>query len=133
MSYEFKKLSEVEALTEVPEGATVLAEVGGAIKRIPGEGLGGGGGVGLIVETTNPYDMSTATANMTLTEALEKLRAKELLSGALYISADEMSGVCSFSMIADNSVSAGANEIMLVAVMGSDYMQITWTAEGFFM
>ena len=29
MSYEFKKLSEVEALTEVPEGAKVLAEVGG--------------------------------------------------------------------------------------------------------
>ena len=29
MSYEFKKLSEVEALTEAPEGAKVLAEVGG--------------------------------------------------------------------------------------------------------
>ena len=44
MSYEFTKLAEVEALTEVPENATVLAEVDGAVKRVPGSGLGGGGG-----------------------------------------------------------------------------------------
>ena len=43
MAYEFKKLSEVEALDAVPEGASVLAEVGGEIKRVPGEGLGGSG------------------------------------------------------------------------------------------
>ena len=43
MAYEFKKLSEVEALDAVPEGASVLAEVDGAIKRVPGEGLGGSG------------------------------------------------------------------------------------------
>lgn len=42
MSYEFTKLAEVEALTEVPENATVLAEVDGKVKRIPGSGLGGG-------------------------------------------------------------------------------------------
>ena len=41
MNYEFKKLSEVESLAEVPENATVLAEVDGKIKRIPGSGLGG--------------------------------------------------------------------------------------------
>ena len=44
MSYEFKKLSEVEALTEVPEGAKVLAEANGKIVRVPGSGLGGGSG-----------------------------------------------------------------------------------------
>lgn len=42
MSYEFKKLSEVAALTEVPEGAKVLAESNGQIVRVPGSGLGGG-------------------------------------------------------------------------------------------
>lgn len=42
MSYEFKKLSEVEALTDVPEGAKVLAEANGQIVRVPGSGLGGG-------------------------------------------------------------------------------------------
>ena len=36
MAYEFMSLAEVEALSEVPENATVLAEVGGSIKRIPG-------------------------------------------------------------------------------------------------
>lgn len=43
MAYEFKKLSEVEKLDSVPDGATVLAEVDGAIRRVPGEGLGGSG------------------------------------------------------------------------------------------
>ena len=45
MSYEFKKLSEVAALTEVPEGAKVLAESNGQIVRVPGSGLGGSGGI----------------------------------------------------------------------------------------
>lgn len=42
MDYEFKKLAEVESLSEVPENATVLAEVDGFVKRIPSSGLGGG-------------------------------------------------------------------------------------------
>ena len=37
----FVKLTEVEALEEIPEGVNIFAEVEGAIKRIPGEGLGG--------------------------------------------------------------------------------------------
>lgn len=41
MSYEFKRLADVDALDEVPEVATVLAEVEGEIKRIPSSGLGG--------------------------------------------------------------------------------------------
>lgn len=44
MSYEFKKLSEVEALTEVPEGAKVIAEVNGEIRRVPAATEGGGTG-----------------------------------------------------------------------------------------
>lgn len=59
MSYEFKKLSEVEALTEVPEGAKVLAEANGQIVRVPGSGLGGSGGSGgiktAIIKASN-YD-----------------------------------------------------------------------------
>lgn len=46
MAYEFKKLSDVTLLDSVPEGATVLAEVDGAIRRVPGDGLGGGGDCG---------------------------------------------------------------------------------------
>ena len=52
MSYEFKKLAEVESLSEVPENATVLVETGGAVKRAPSGGLGGGGSAGydMIIE-----------------------------------------------------------------------------------
>lgn len=49
MSYQFKRLSEVEALTEVPEGAKVLAEANGKIVRVPGSGLGGGTGSGMLI------------------------------------------------------------------------------------
>lgn len=35
MEYEFQKLSEVEALAEMPEEVRVLAEVGGDVKRVP--------------------------------------------------------------------------------------------------
>ena len=57
MSYEFKKLSEVAALTEVPEGAKVLAEANGQIVRVPGSGLGGsGGGIKTAIIKSSDYD-----------------------------------------------------------------------------
>ena len=49
MAYEFKKLSEVESLSEAPEGASLIAEIGGEIKRIPSNGLGSGGSTTPIV------------------------------------------------------------------------------------
>lgn len=52
MSYEFKRLGEVEALNEVPENANVLVEVGGAIKRVPGSSLGGGSSEVVILPET---------------------------------------------------------------------------------
>lgn len=88
MSYEFKKLSEVEALAEVPEGATVLAEVGGAIKRIPGSGLGGGKVLKIICSNFGEYLSEASTmvsapsytfeTNMTFAEAQAAFRACEL-------------------------------------------------------
>ena len=56
MSYEFKKLSEVEALTKVPDGAKVLAEANGQIVRVPGSGLGGGGGIKTAIIKDSAYD-----------------------------------------------------------------------------
>lgn len=44
MAYEFEKLSEVGSLDEFPEGAKVLIEHDGDIKRCAADGLGGGGG-----------------------------------------------------------------------------------------
>lgn len=72
MAYDFKKLADVEALTEVPEGATVLAEVGGQVKRIPGEGLGGGGFT-VVFTITEDEDSGerTVTCDKTFEECLE--------------------------------------------------------------
>lgn len=77
MSYEFKKLSEVEALTEVPEGATVLAEVDGAIKRIPGNGLGGGEVFAIDFTDMNNFPQS-ATFNMPPEEAMKAIENRTL-------------------------------------------------------
>ena len=98
MAYEFMSLAEVESLPEVPENATVLAEVDGSIKRIPGNGLGGGKSL-VIVEssftdfyanTPSPKDASasapayTYTANMDFADALAAFRACELTNAVLY-------------------------------------------------
>lgn len=96
MAYEFMSLAEVEALPEVPENATVLAEVDGSIKRIPGEGLGGSGNNLIIVEssftdfyanTPSPKASGpsyTYTANMEFADALAAFRACELTNAVLY-------------------------------------------------
>lgn len=48
---EFKNLAEVTQLTEVPEGASVLAATAeGEVVRVPGDGLGGGGGGFTVVD-----------------------------------------------------------------------------------
>lgn len=60
MAYEFKKLSEVEALNEVPDGANALIEVGGEIKRVPGNGLGGAGGIATAIIKSSDYDSAVA-------------------------------------------------------------------------
>ena len=52
MAYEFKRLADVELLDEVPEGCSVLAEVGGIEKRLPGEGLGSSSNALILVGTT---------------------------------------------------------------------------------
>ena len=95
MAYEFKRLADVEALSEVPENATVLAEVNGAIKRVPGNGLGGNGNTIVIVQNPNYAsssdksidDSSTSKeylTNMSLAEALAALRAYEITGVVFY-------------------------------------------------
>ena len=96
MAYEFMSLAEVEALSEVPENATVLAEVDGSIKRIPGNGLGGGKSLVIVessftdfyADTPSPNQKLalayTYTANMEFADALAAFRACELTNAVLY-------------------------------------------------
>lgn len=64
--FEFKRLSEVENLTEVPEDATVLVEVDGSIKRISKHEVGGKGTVksvnGAIPDEAGNVELETAAS-----------------------------------------------------------------------
>lgn len=96
MAYEFQKLSEVEALSEVPEGARVLVEVNGDIKRVPGAGLGGNGGKTLIIDFIAPKDDSSypiITANMTFEELNESFLNRELIGVWCYVTFNEGSSM----------------------------------------
>lgn len=68
MDYEFKKLAEVESLSEVPENATVLAEVNGLVKRVPSSGLGGGSNDYDAIITINTVGMYLSPNDITLTK-----------------------------------------------------------------
>lgn len=95
-NYEFTKLSEVEALEEVPENANALIEVDGAIKRVPGSGLGGDKGIKTAIIKSSDYDNALAglqTAqtsdvtytclNMTFEEAYQTMASGEPLQAVL--------------------------------------------------
>lgn len=92
MNYEFKRLGEVEALSEVPENANALIEVDGSIKRVPGSGLGGAAGIKTAIIRDDAYidylsEISTMARinafeciNMTFEEAYETLLSGEPLA-----------------------------------------------------
>lgn len=103
MSYGFKKLSEVEALTKVPDGAKVLAEVGGQIKRVPGSGLGGSGGIKTAIIKASNYDQALSGVqsyiqtkpeitysciNMTFEEAYEAMANGEPMTALMMATAN---------------------------------------------
>lgn len=138
MAYEFMSLAEVEALSEVPENATVLAEVGGSIKRIPGKGLGGSGNNLVIVESSfndfyNPPVVDpisteahyTYTANMEFADALAAFRACELTNAVMYAS----DGNSAFYL--NCGIGDMDDYLEIHAFMGSyEYTAVYWTADG---
>ena len=148
MAYEFKRLSNVEALPEVPKGATVLAEVGGEIKRVPGSGLGGGGIKTAIIkdsfydetvqmmQTEAPAPSPTSAAqmvnciNMTFEEAYETMANGEPLAayGMLTTEAPvNLQGTAVFAGIA----AFGVPCIILTFMLDSDFtITLFWTADG---
>ena len=101
---EFKRLADVEALTEIPEGANAFVEVDGEIKRVPGEGLGGAGGFKTAVIKSSYYDKALgyvtgggrtaldvptfSCINMTFNEAYTTLENGEVLKAILMDTTD---------------------------------------------
>lgn len=143
MSYEFKKLSEVAALTEVPEGAKVLAEANGQIVRVPGSGLGGDTGIKTAIIKDSRYDKALAGGqsyasaapevtysciNMTFEEAYETLASGDPMKVHLMLGdegAMNMDGIVLF-------LGTVINGVPCIAFFYTTNVQKTlfWTADG---
>lgn len=146
MAFEFKRLADVEALSEVPENATVLAEVNGAIKRVPGNGLGGSGnGIVLVMDDAGAQTLAaqptvyTFTANMDFADAMEAFNNREITSVAVYGLASVMGlntlesvaadyYIMDIAYIADGTPMVGTDCLGIFTMNGQ--MPIFWTANG---
>lgn len=145
MAYEFKRLADVELLDRVPEGCSVLAEVGGVEKRIPGEGLGsssnalilvgtiaGGGGEEMSLMNFSTLASSAPTfesivANMALQDALAGFDAGEISVAAVYIIQDEEAGMMPGFVIDGRNFFGIECLIISVSAASTDFF---WTADG---
>lgn len=150
MNYEFKKLADVEALPEVPEVATVFAEVNGEVKRIPSSGLGGVVKTAIIKDSRyddavasmmNPVEdesfdldippVTFSCLNMTFEEAYETMAAGEPLDakamivaeGPMVISA-QLVGFAGIAMTGVPMI------VLLMENVAGDFLSLFWTADG---
>lgn len=139
MAYEFKKLSEVEALNEVPDGANALIEVGGEIKRVPGNGLGGAGGIATAIIKSSDYDNAVAgistfavsgappvtysCINMTYEEAREILKAGKPLTSMIMMKNNGAAMVVSID-------ACGVAADFIVMVKDMIQLALYWTSDG---
>lgn len=145
MSYEFKKLSEVQAMDEVPEGAKVLAEVNGEIRRVPGSGLGGDTGIKTAIIKSSDYDQALhgvqppvsapeveitySCINMTFEEAYETLASGEPMKVHFMIAfngATNLDGVSTFAGTTINGVPC-----IILMYMLLETKTLYWTPDGF--
>ena len=120
MSYTFKKITDTEILEKAPDGATVVCEVDGEIKRVPAIGMEGGIKVANIRAVPDENGSGTFSCdNMTYEEAVDYLTngvpflifisSEEAYTIAVLVSYDGTSVI--------NIMTAGAN--------------IKWTSAGF--
>ena len=71
MNYTFKKITDTETLEKAPDGATVVCEVDGEIKRVPAIGMEGGIKVANIRAVPDENGSGTFSCdNMTYEEAV---------------------------------------------------------------
>ena len=117
MSYTFKKLGEVEALGEIPEGTNVFVEVNGEVKRVPGSGLGGG--IKTAIIKLDPSSNNCYCENMTFDEAVTLIGNNEPLNAILVILGQ--------GTLAVKHVALDNSSIIITPTQGK---QITWTSSG---
>lgn len=155
MAYDFQKLADVELLEEVPDGASAFVAVNGDVKRVPGSGLGGGGGVATAILRLSSESNASAEAvkrgeaqptvkklpitcdNYTYEQARAVLEAGNPLTAMIFMSENNMSGWMSCSQIAFSD-----NYIFMAFFVNNNYYDISpkpnngptiyWNADGFF-
>ena len=143
MAYDFQKLADVELLEEVPDGASAFVAVDGIVKRVPGSGLGGGGGIATAILRFDSESNASAKAvkriaaipvnklpitcdNYTYAQARAVLESGNPLTAMIFMSENNMSGwiSCSQISLSDNYIVMG-----FIIDKGQD---IYWNADGFF-
>jgi hypothetical protein len=147
--YTFKRLSDVEALAEVPEGANAFIEIDGKIKKVPGEGLGGAGGIKTAIIKSSDYDnmlagvqtMSSAAPaitceciNMTFEEAYQTMASGEPLNCTLMACFNPMpinvSGLCVFAGILFGQPIIMLSFSIIPDVDDIEVIKLYWTEDG---
>ena len=120
MSYTFKKITDTETLEKAPDGATVVCEVDGEIKRVPAIGMEGGIKVANIRAIPDENGSKTFSCdNMTYEEAVEYLT-----NGVPFLIFVSDGEIC---MIAVLVTYDGTSVIDIIAADG----RIKWTSAGF--
>lgn len=132
---EFTKLSEVAVVETANDTDKVLIEQNGEIKRVPKTEVGGAGGGMLIINANMDTGTGeiTASANMTLDEALTALNNHELSGAICYVAmiveGQIMATALEAVMCADYSMQGGFPCLMIMAT--SMDIPLMWTADGF--
>lgn len=135
MAYDFQKLADVELLEEVPDGASAFVAVDGTVKRVPGSGLGGGGGVATAIlrfdsesnASTNAVTKLPITCdNYTYAQARAVLESGNPITAMIFMSENNMSGWVGCLNIAIND-----NCIAMSFIIDAE-QTIYWNADGFF-
>lgn len=143
MAYDFQRLADVELLEEVPDGASAFVAVDGVVKRVPGSGLGGGGGIATaILRIDSESNASTKAVtraasipvnklpitcdNYTYAQARAVLEAGDPFTAMVFISEGNLFGwrSCSQVVLSDNYI--------VMAFIIDKELDIYWNSDGFF-
>lgn len=132
MAYEFTKLADVPALEEVPEGANAFIEVDGEVRRVPGDGLGGGGGESVATLDFSSGEISSdgqyigICSGMTFEQAYERMMNGESIVINV-LTGNQSSGYRSLSSASSITISSGSERIQIKSPKTNT---IWWTASG---
>lgn len=148
MALEFQKIGDVELLDSVPDTANAVVEVDGAIKRVPGSNLGGGGIPTAIIHIdmgdsgdvapsslatlasdgarTSAYTYTFTCENMTFEEAAAIMAAHQPLVVVIDIMLEGVYA-CGYAAYLMHTAGDGIETIVIKSAEGG---KIYWTADG---